>query len=48
MFDVTDPRYPISVEVTDPIEVVDGTFDSVRNPGGSSYSRPIIEGGQKS
>jgi hypothetical protein len=33
---------------TNPIEVVDGTFDSVRNPGGSSYSRPIIDGGQKS
>lgn len=32
---------------TNAIEIVDGTIDSVRNPGGSSYARPIIDGGDK-
>ena len=27
-----------------PVEVIDGTIDSVRNPGGVSYARPIIDG----
>lgn len=31
---------------TNPIEIIDGTIDSVRNAGGSSYARPIIDGGQ--
>ena len=29
---------------TNPIEIVDGTIDSVRNIGGDSWSRPIIDG----
>ena len=29
---------------TNPIEIIDGTFDSVRNPGGDSYARIIIDG----
>jgi hypothetical protein len=32
---------------TNPIEVIDGTIDSVRNPGGDSYTRIIIDGGDK-
>ena len=33
--------YPMK---TNPIEIVDGTKDDVRNPGGSSYARPVIDG----
>ena len=33
--------YPMK---TNPIEIVDGTKDNVRNPGGSSYARPVIDG----
>ena len=29
---------------TNPIEIIDGTIDSVRNIGGDSWSRPIIDG----
>ena len=28
---------------TNPTEIIDGTVNSVRNPGGSSYARPIID-----
>jgi len=32
---------------TNPIEILDGGFNSVRNPGGASYARPIIDGNGK-
>lgn len=30
-----------------PIEIIDGGLNSVRNPGGASYARPIIDGNAK-
>ncbi len=30
---------------TNPVEIIDGTRDAVRNPNGTSWSRPIIDGG---